>query len=75
MRDSCASFTTDGFQRESAVHGAALEVHVAELAGETRGDGALARARRAVDSNDQFAWGVVVHSASRRLYTEAETVT
>jgi hypothetical protein len=70
----------DGLQRQSAVHRPALQVDIAKLARQAGGDRALARARRAVDGNDQFALrvlavGVVVHFASRRLYTESKTGT
>ena len=45
----------DRLQGQGAVHGAALQVHVAQLAGQARGDGALAGAGGAVNGDDEFA--------------------
>jgi hypothetical protein len=64
----------NGFQRQRAVHRTTLQVYIAELPRQPRCDGALARPCRAVDGDDQFAVrvivvSVVVHFASRRLYT------
>ena len=42
------------FKAQSAIHGAALQVDVAELACQARGDGALAGSGRAVDGDDQL---------------------
>ena len=42
----------NGLQRQRAVHGAAFEIHIAQFAGQARGDGALSGARGAVDGDD-----------------------
>src|SRR5205823_1410034 len=41
-------------ESEGAVHRAAFQVHVAELAGEAGGDGGLARPGGAINRDDQF---------------------
>ena len=45
----------DRFERQGAVHGAALEIYVAQLAGQASGNRALSRAGRAVNCDDEFA--------------------
>ena len=54
------SVVLDGLKRERAVHGAALQVDVVELAREPGSNGALARACRAVYGDDQFSGTIVV---------------
>ena len=45
----------DRFERERAVHGAALKIDVAQLACQPRGNSALACAGRAVNGDDELA--------------------
>ena len=47
----------DRLQRQGAVHGAAFQIYVAQLARQARCNRALARAGRAVDGNDELACG------------------
>ena len=52
----------DCLERERTIHGPAFEIHVAEFARQTRGNGALSGSRWAVDGNDEFALRRYRHS-------------
>ena len=51
----------DGLQREGAIHGSTFQVGIAKLAGQARGDGALAHAGGSVDGDDELARFKKVH--------------
>src|SRR5260370_677865 len=68
----------DRLQGEGPIHGAAFQVHIAELARQRGGNGALAGTGWPVDGNDQFPGEGLVAGRMRhceaRLYTRGRRV-